>query len=181
MSRHGKYGLITTTEELRARCETDPATHCWLWSGAYNKRSGMPIIWAFDYDRVEKRAMTGTRAAWSLAFGESPRNGALVYRSCCRATCVNPAHLRLADTRAEIGRHIRLSGTRKGTPRESWCKSLPSAWAASGVQITPPDLVRKVREAGPEVTGRSLASEYGLTESVVSRIRRGESHKWVSV
>lgn len=180
MARHGKHGLITSTAQLKARCTVDPATHCWLWTGATNGKWHLPAIWAFDHARGEKRTMTGPLAAWNIAFGEAPRAGHLVFRGCCKSLCLNPAHLRLARSKAEIGAHQRLAGSRKGAHVHIRRENMRAAWQATGTLPTPPEVVRHIRSADASTTGRALAAQFGIAQTTVSRIRLGQSHKRVA-
>lgn len=170
---------ITTIEALRERCVVDPCTHCWLWQGGCTT-DGTPRIHTVDYERMTKATMSGPRAAWNIAHGESPPAWALVFRGCQRRLCLNPAHLRLARSKAEIGAHIRLAGTRKGTAVEARRANVRIAALASGKVYTDPDVVRAIRHAPPEATSVSLAAIYGLAQQTVSRIRRGESHRGIA-
>lgn len=166
---------ITTIAALKSRCIVDHATHCWLWQGACS--DGHPRVHAFDHARGEKRVMPGTRAAWNVAFGEDPPAWALVYRGCQRQLCLNPAHLRLARDRADIGQHIRRAGTRKGTHLEARRANQRKACAAQGMKLVSPDVVEAIRLAPPEVTGRALVELHGVNRTTVSRIRRGEGYR----
>lgn len=180
MPRHGKHALITDIAALKARCTVDKATHCWIWTGAVTGSKGMPSIWCFDHDRGEKRTMIGTRAAWSIAHGEAPPPGELIFRACCRQLCVNPAHLRRARNKAEIGEHYRRAGVRKGTHMEVRRENIKRAWAASGTAPTPLEVVQAIRKAPQSITGRALAVQFGIAEGTVSNIRLGKSHRGVA-
>lgn len=180
MARHGKHALITSVAQLKARCTIDPATHCWLWAGATTGVHGVPAIWCFDHGRGEKRTMSGPLAAWNIAHGEAPPAGTLVFRGCCRTLCLNPAHLRRARSKAEIGQHQRRAGSRRGTAVESRRANIIKAWEVAGIVPTKPEVVRAIRNTPPSVTGQALAKQFGLSQTTVSRIRRGQSHKGVA-
>ena len=181
MARLTHHRLMTTAADVKARCTVDPLTHCWLWQGARNTRSQLPMVYAFDYTLGDKKSMSGPRAVWQIAHGEAPRPGHLIYRCCNQVLCLNPAHLRQAATKAEIGVHVRRSGRLKGRELSPAQRAvLPRSWAAQGIVPTGPDAVRAIRAAGPEVTGVQLALEHGISPQTVSRIRRGESHRGVS-
>ena len=167
---------MNSIEEVRANCVIDPVTHCWLWQGPVVKRGGGPRIYAVDLDAVTKRVMPGTRAVWYLAHNE-PLNGRMVFRSCQVMTCLCPAHLKTAWTKAEIGTHQRRLGSRKGTHVALRRAAIKLAMAANGITPTPEPIVRAVYAAPPEVTHTSLAKQYGIALNTVSRIRRGLSHR----
>lgn len=166
-------GLISTIAKLRERCTVDPLTHCWHWQGA--KSNGQPRIWAFDHATGDKRAMSGPKAAWNIAFGRAPRG--LAYRACLCDSCLNPAHLREARSKAEIGEHIRRAGTRKGTAYPARMANLARARAALGITPTPAAVVLAIRAAPQDVSNVELSKEFGLLHQTISRIRRGESHR----
>lgn len=170
---------ILTIAALKSRCTIDPASHCWIWHGATTHGGTQPRVWTLDHARVEKRCMTGPMAAWNIAHGAAPREGHCVYRACQRTLCLNPAHLREAATKADIGLHIRRMGSRKGTAMEARQANIRAALQARGITPTSPDLVRAIRAEGEGPTNLALQAKYGVLHSVISRIRRGESHKGV--
>jgi hypothetical protein len=166
---------IATIPDVRARSILDPLTGCWHWQGA-KAWDGVPRIHAFDHARGEKRVMCGPQAVWNIAHGESPAPK-LAFRACTCTDCVNPVHLRLARDKAEIGLHIRRRGNRKGKALEARRANARLAQIAAGHTPTPPEVVMAVRSAPAVVTNRELAALHGITDKVVSRIRRGESHR----
>lgn len=176
MARNGRHGYVSTLEQLRERCTIDPVTRCWLWTGATSRNS--PRLHSWDYAKGEKRAMPGTRAVWGIAHAEEPPR--YVFRGCHTALCLNPAHLRRASTRAELGRHLALSGKLKGTHLEARRACQKLAVVAAGIRVTPPEVVRAMRAAPPEVTHRALARQYGVSAQAVSAIRRGIRHRDVA-
>lgn len=173
-----KRGLLTV-ESLKARCVIDAATHCWIWQGAKSSQ-GYPKMHTFDHERGEKRAMNGSKAAWNIAHQSAPPSYApLVYRCCGQKLCLNPAHLRCAKDKAEIGLHIRRSGQFVGTGVEARRKNQLLAMEARGIKPTPADVVLAIRSAPKIVTGLELAALHGISTTAVSRIRRGQSHRGV--
>ena len=168
-------GLLTVAA-LRARCTVDGATHCWLWQGACST-DGSPRLHTFDHARGDKRSMSGPKAVWNIAHAEAPPLGKLVFRGCGQRACLNPAHLRLARTKAEIGEHWRRAGWRVGTALEARRANVRLAQAAAGVVPTDPAVVRAVRAAPQTVSSVELARLHGIAPQTVSRIRRGKSHR----
>lgn len=168
---------ILTIADVRARCAIDPATHCWHWQGARSS-DGTPRIHTLDHARTEKRTMSGPMAVWNIAHGAAPLPGHLIYRGCQHRLCLNPAHLREAASKAAIGAHIRRAGTRKGTSTEQRLANIRLAQIASGAVPTPAEIVLAIRAVPrAEATNRALARRFNVAEQVVSRIRRGESHR----
>ena len=169
---------LLTIADVRAKCIVNHDTGCWMWQGA-SAADGTPVLHTIDYERKEKRTMSGPKAMWNIAFGEAPRIGWLVHRRCVNVKCLCPVHLGQVRNRAELGRHIALSGKRKGNSIEARRANLVLALAGSGIKPTSPEIVRACRAAGPEVTGASLAALYGIAQQVVSRIRSGRSHRGI--
>lgn len=167
---------MSTIDDLRRRSERRPGDLCWHWLGAVGSDK-VPRIWTFDHDAGDKKVLPGPRAVWNIAHGEGPGKR-LAYRSCFCTECVNPAHIRLAYTRAEIGQQISRSGVRKGKDVEARMGNLAKAWEALNLKVTPPEVVAALRaESG---TLDQLAERHGINRSTISKIRRLESHKGIS-
>ena len=173
MTKRGTTRIV----DLYARSERRPGSDCWIWQGATSDDGASPRIWTFDHDRGDKRVMTGPRAAWNIANGAGP-GGRLAYMHCCNSLCVNPAHVRLAANRAEIGARIRVSGSRKGQCSTQRRAGLEKAWSARGIVVTSPEVVRAVRAAVG--TNIAIAARYGIGHRVVSTIRLRKSHRDVA-
>lgn len=167
---------ILTIDDIKRRSTRAPGDLCWHWQGA-KATDGTPRIWTFDHDRCEKRAISGPKAIWNIA-QQCGTRGLWAARVCVCTDCVNPAHIKLFTSKAELGAHIRLNGARKGKHTDTWTASLRKAWEASGVYPTPPEVVRQIRsETG---TLREIGDRHGLSFKTVGRIRRGDSHKQVT-
>ena len=187
MNRHGQPGIvrgnarrgIRSSHDLRQRCDIDPVSLCWIWRGCVDE-TGYPRIHAFDPSVGEKRSMAGARAAWCIARREAPPPGHYVYRCCGNRLCLSPGHLRLIKDRAEGGELIRKRGSQRGIRSyEATIAAAKKGWAKQGITVTPPEIVRAIRAAPPEITGRALAQMHGVSEQRVSAIRRGKSHRWI--
>lgn len=167
---------VLTLDALRARCAIDPVSHCWNWLGGLS--NGYPRVHTLDYARMEKRAMNGPAAAWSIAHGEAlPAWPAQVFRGCGNRLCLNPAHLRLAERKADVGEHQRRAGYLVGTATEARRANVLRASAASGKVATAPDVVLAIRAEDRATTSSALAARFSMAVQTVSRIRRGESHR----
>ena len=166
---------ICTIADLRAWCDVNHNTGCWIWQGGLS--GGAPRIWTFDHEAGEKRVMTGPRGAWNIAHQEAPRRGWQVYRRCMVTLCLCPVHLAQARDGQAIGQHIRLSNVQKGTFIEQRRANLIKARDGSASKFIPREIVLACRSAGPEVTNVSLAILHGIGASTTSRIRRWLSHQ----
>lgn len=169
-------GLLTVAA-VKARCDIDPITGCWNWTGATH-RSGTPSIYTIDYGRADKRTMSGPVAMWNIAHNESPGDWT-VFRRCMNCACLNPVHLARAKTRAELGLHITRSGKHKGTNLEQRYASLKRAREARGQTPIPRESVLAIRAAVGESTA-SLAERHSICLSSVIKIRAGKMHAGVT-
>ena len=166
---------VLTIQDLRARSKVDVGG-CWHWLGA-KSTDGAPRIYTLDYERKEKRSMSGAKAVWNIAQCCAPTPGFLAFRRCMITDCVNPVHIGLARDKAEIGVHTARTGKRKGTQLEQRRANLAKAHAANGNAPTPTEVVRAIRAADKSITGLALAEKFGICNRTVSRIRRGQSHR----
>lgn len=158
---------IASVSDLRANSRAIPLG-CWHWLGAMEK--GTPRIWTFDNDKGDKTVLSGPRAVWNIAFGTL--RGRIAYMGCFNRDCVNPLHVRAAANRAEHGAAIARSGARKGKQTAEQLASAAKGRAAQGIVDTPVEIVEEIRAAPPDITGRQLAEQFGLSFSTVCRIRR---------
>ena len=155
----------------------EPGDACWHWLGAMSG-DGRPRIWTVDYDRADKRSMSGAKAVFYIAH-RCALGDRLAYRCCFTADCVNPDHIRTAADKAEIGRVMTAAGFRRGTSLEQRRANIAKAHAASGCIPTDREIVLAIRKAPPAITGRALSVIHGISQQTVSRIRRCESHREV--
>lgn len=159
--------------DLWAKSERAEGSTCWQWLGAKSDGGKTPRMWTFDHDKGEKLVMPGPRAVWNIA-NQAGLGSRFAFMRCCNSLCVNPAHVGVAESRAEIGAHIAANGKRKGSHVEARRLNLVKAWAGSGKTLTPPETVLAIRAATG--TGRAIGLQFGVNERIVSKIRRGESH-----
>ncbi len=168
-----------TISDLRAKSKIDPQPGgCWHWQGARSKIDGLPRIWTLDYERMEKRVISGPKAIWNIAHGAKP-NG-IVYRRCGCADCVNPVHIGIARDMKEIGAHISRSGRRKGTNMEQRRAAAAKGRAAQGQRVIPDAVVIAIRNAPASVTSAELAALHKIDHSHTCRIRRGTARAMVA-
>ncbi len=99
---------------LRA-CELDPITECWIWTGAWQKESGLGVL------KVQGKLYTAHRVAlWVYrgGFDLCDTRGARVYHShpdCESPACCAPEHLSIASSAAAVNTALAILGrfTRK--------------------------------------------------------------------
>lgn len=161
--------------DLYNRSERRPGSTCWHWLGA--KSGGSVRIWTLDFDRAEKRTMSGPKAVWNIA-KQRGTGDRLAFMTCVNMLCVNPDHVSSAPDKAAIGAHIRAVGARVGTAVESRRANIARAHVANGITVTPPDVVRAIRAAPAAMTNIAIAAQHGiLHHQTVSRIRRRLSRR----
>ena len=161
---------------ILARCTVDDATGCWVWRGAVSRSNdGTTVqarIWAPDYslDRAGKikKALTGTRAAWTMTTREPIPEGLVIFkRPACHDLCVNPAHLHMG-TREEWGQMMASDGVWKAAPKRVTANR---ATGLKRAKLTP-EQVAEIQAS--EESGVALSQRLGVPRSLISRVRRGE-------
>ena len=166
--------------DLRRKSVIDPQPNgCWHWQGAKSCVDGTPRIWTLDYERLEKRVISGPKAVWMISHEAKP-NG-MVYRRCGCIDCVNPVHHSVARDLAEIGVHISRSGRRKGTHMEQRRAAAANGRAAQGQRVIPDSVVIEIRNADASITSAELAAVHKVDHSHVCEIRRGVARAGVCV
>lgn len=152
--------IETPMQRFERLTERVPFSGCWLWTGAVNKDGYGKLT-------VDSKDTTAHRWSWQLHNGPIP-NGLHVLHRCDVPGCVNPAHLFVGDTQANVddmwakGRRGKLRGG--SMPNEV----NPNA-IFSDRQIAE---MRKAREISCE-TNKALAKRFGISESHFSHVVRG--------
>ena len=167
---------ILTVADLKANSRHDPATQCWHW--LRETCDGYPAMHTLCHRTLEKRTMVGTKGIWNIAHGLIPQ-GAIVYRLCGCRDCVQPAHMALAYTRAEVGRATRRSGHLKGTHLEVRRAAIALAHQAQQMLLVPDDVVRQIRTSTLSLT--QLCEKLDLPRSTVCNIRSGRRRAGVAL
>lgn len=130
---------------------------CWLWNGAMLK-TGYGSI------RVDGKAQRAHRVAYELRVGKIPP-GMLLRHSCDTPRCVNPAHLSVGtkrdNTKDALERGLHVCG-------ENHCRAKISN---SGVVA-----IKEALAAG--VSGRFLAKQFNVNESMISQIKTGTKRRY---
>lgn len=134
---------------------------CWPWTGA--KRSG-----AQGYGNFKIQSYVSVRAhrlSYALYYGHSP-GALLVCHKCDNPVCVNPAHLFLGTVQ-DNSDDMKRKG--RGAKRDQRGELNGAA------KLTAADVckVRELIAAGQ--TNIAIAAQFGVTHSLISRIRRGRA------
>ena len=129
---------------------------CRIWAGTVNS-SGMPLVcWMPHGKRLRARTLLLNLT------GRPMPAGTVVWSSCGRSDCMNPAHL-LTGTRQEMIAHMVAEGRfLRGIPR-----ALASARSRPGSRLG----IRHARDvaqaAAYGATHAQIAAQYGVHESAV--------------
>ncbi len=129
----------------------EPNTGCWLWGGG-DQSNGYGLFWA------KGKAWRVHRWAYQHFIGPIPE-GLYVLHKCDVRPCVNPEHLML--------------GTHLDNMRDMCAKGRQlNGEANHNAKLTAVDVLG-IRVCGG--TASQVAGRYGVSESTISQIRRGET------
>lgn len=138
---------MTELEKFEARFEAVTESGCWLWTGA---------VWAAGRYGCFRGKESAHKASLRLYRGKPTSKDEHVCHKCDVTLCVNPDHLFVSDMSGNMRDQVKKG--RKVVAFQRLGKSEVEACIAG-------------REAGR--SNRSLALEYGMSESWMSRITRG--------
>lgn len=133
---------------------------CWPWTG--------PLAGGgYGGCRYEGKKMAASRASFIYHNG-APAPGLLVCHHCDNRACCNPSHL-FAGTQVEN----MADCIRKGRFKyRAWPKGIKLQAKLSDSQVV--ELRDRYRKGG--ISQRAIAKVFGITQSSVGRIVRGESY-----
>ena len=157
---------MKTLEEIRGRCFITEDGH-WLWRGAVSA-SGRPNIHAPNYTKGPDvmGPQCGTRAVWHCHTLAPIPKGWRAYGICSEKACCNPDHIRCTSQRA-YGAWVRRSGKLKGDLR----RTLMNRATGRARSVLVPEVMERILTS--KATGVVLAKELGISETTVSKARRG--------
>ena len=171
--KHGAYlGGIRTLEDLRQRCRIDEETGCWRWAMHCHADSGYPCVCYTLPGEKSQRRNNGRRAALELERGARLGKGMLASPRvrCKHVDCVNPAHA-LAVTYKQRGAMQKQSGVlRCDNDPLRLAKLIAERRRVAKLTI---EQAREIRASSE--TLRVDAARYGVCQSAISAIRRGET------
>jgi len=134
-----------------SRVDVQSDAKCWNWKG-YDRGKG--------YGRFGDRGASH-RIAHELVNGIIP-DGMLVRHLCDNPRCCNPRHL--------------VAGTHKDNTADAIARDRLARGQRHGKAKLLDDQVIYIRQNPEKMTGRALASRFGVTESTISYVRSGRSH-----
>lgn len=147
------WSKLTTEERLRSKIKIDPDTGCWEWTGG-------TVTGGYGSFYFEGKNRRAHRVSYEVFCGQIP-DGFDVCHHCDNPPCINPEHLFVGTTAANIadmfakGRNSCVRGS------EQHLSKLSEA-----------DVVA-IREAKGFLL-RELAVKFGVHVSVISKIRKGK-------
>lgn len=159
-----RLGGVYELEDLRLRSHIEPECGCWRWGMRTNPAGTASVTIVID---GKKRDMNGRRAALLLA-GVKPQPGqeAIALPHCPHTDCVNFAHSFFGSRKQ---RNEALAA------RGAW--SDPSHYAAIAAHarsVRKLDDEQRLEVACSSEPGSVWAERLGVSESLISQIRRGE-------
>lgn len=145
----------------RFLAKVDQAGDCWLWTAALFSNG-------YGAFRIGPKQVRAHRWAYEHWNGPIP-DGAVVMHRCDVKRCVNPEHLTTgsqAENQADM--------TNKGRGRTGW----RNGWRVNAPKLTL-DSANEIRRryAMGGIRQADLAAEYGLDQTMVSKIIRNQ--RWV--
>lgn len=173
-AKGANLGGIRTLDDLRLRCRIDEDTRCWHYGGKELRRQTStvePRVWLAD----RRSAVTVPKAAWLLA-GKPLKDGHSVWTRCRTYCCGNPAHL-MAGSKAQWGKWVSAQGHMRGRPERAAINRRIKL--ETGQCALTMELAGWIRESSQ--TGREIAQVLGVSEYVVSKVRRGRTYTAATV
>jgi hypothetical protein len=159
-----RLGGVYELEDLRLRSRIEPECGCWRWGLRKNPAGAASVTMVLD---GKKRDMNGRRAALILAgFKPKPGQDAIPLAICPHVDCVNFEHSRFGS-RKERNQALAARGV-WGDP------SNYAALVAHARSIRKLDDNKRLEVACSPETGKAWAERLGVSESLISAIRRGE-------
>ena len=143
----------------------EPMSGCWLWIGGADLRK---THLAYGRFWLNGRTRIAHRVSWEMYRGAVPPGLSVLHR-CDNPSCVNPDHLFLG-TSAENTADMRRKG------RGIWERGLHQGEKHSQARLTEPQVQAILLDPR---TAEATAIDYGVTGSLVVRIRAGKAWRAV--
>lgn len=151
---------VNMRQDLATRfwAKVDKKDGCWIWTGATLSAGGYGSI------RVDKKSTRAHRLAYELTRGPIPPN-TLLRHTCDNPKCVNPDHL--------------LLGTHRENTKDAIERGQHQVGERSVLSILSTEAVTTIRAAiSAGVPGRYLAKQFGVSESLISKIKLNKKRKY---
>lgn len=154
-----------TPESFWARVAIKGSDDCWLWQGSVGGGGYGTIKFRGEYDYAH-------RVAWSLTYGAIPKDSPLEIMHTCRnepinKLCCNPQHMALKPHKVNMEDMVA-----KGRAAKAWLGASGEAHPTAKLTNEQVRIIRERLSRG--VPQQTIASEFGIAQSTVSRVSRGE-------
>lgn len=146
--------MATVIERFWQNVDKNIGAPCWFWVGP-------KFVRGYGRFCVAGKSLRAHRFSWENFHGKQIPPELVICHSCDNKLCVNPEHLR-AETQA--------FNNREAIDRGLW---KPNVGTANGRAVLTLDQVCEIRASTD--TQIRLAARYGIAQTQVSRIKRGES------
>jgi hypothetical protein len=126
---------------------------CWGWKGTKH-RFGYGMISISG--RKKPDVVTAHALSWKIANGRDVPKGMVIMHSCDNPECTNPAHLSVGTHRDNIDDKVRKDRQSRGATN-------------GGAKLSDEQVIQIRNDPRPQAT---IAAEHGVSQQLVSRIRR---------
>lgn len=153
---------------FRSKVDNADPDGCWPWTGGVD-RDG------YGFFKVARRMWRAPRYAFNLAHPDGPlADDEMVRHTCDNPVCVRPGHLVRGDALANSADQVERDRTTRGD--RHYTRRTPDTrlrGTANGSSVLTDDTVRSIRSAyAAGATQVALATEHGVTQSLISKIVR---------
>jgi hypothetical protein len=146
---------LTTNDLDRFWARVNRSGDCWLWQApATAGRYGFAFI---SGDRF-----LPNRVSWTIHFGPIP-DGQCVCHRCDNPRCVNPSHLFLGTQAENMADMVRKGRHRTNPDRQLY---------RTAAKLSADEIAAILRDGRLQ---REIAAQYGVHQSTISDIKRGET------
>lgn len=150
------------------RVERPDANGCRIWTGAINRaRGGYGVVQVKRWPFVQ--VWRTHRLAWTLVNGPIADGFHILHR-CDNPPCCEPSHLFVGTNADNVADRIA-----KGRPNGGGCPPGEDCWNRKLSEADVGNI--RLRYLGSSATQQELADEYGVAQTTVSKLLRGESWK----
>lgn len=133
---------------------------CWLWTG--NTRVNAKGM-VYGRHHAEGKSINAHRFSWQLANGPIPKDAFICHR-CDVPLCVNPEHLFCSDHQGNMDDMKQKGRTDNRRGQAKW-------WRAKLTN----EQAEEIR-ADNTLSQSKIGEKYGISQTTVGRIKRGESY-----
>ena len=156
MNINKKGQIMTTTEKILNRCK--PEGDCLIWQGAKHRQG-------YGMCRHNGKMTTTTRAVGLETHGDPGDSGKYKFtHTCGNYLCCNPDHIVVTTHEQIMNSIVPTRKPKRGTNNELTKETVLA--------------IRNEPDSGWG-TGTRLAKKYGISDTTVGKIRRGQAYKWI--